>query len=43
MIIKLLNVDLKISLYVCDHIKIITWKSRILDSKNSRVIYAWSL
>ena len=33
------NVDLKISLYVCAHLQIIQWKFRILNPKNSRVIY----
>ena len=35
--------DLKISLYVCIHVKTIPWKFRILNPKNSRVIYPWSL
>ena len=32
------NVDLKISLHVCFHIKTITWKFRFLNPKDSRVI-----
>ena len=36
------NADLKISLYVSVHIKTIPWKFRILNPKNSRVIYPWS-
>ena len=32
------NADLKISLYVCVHIKKLPWKFRILNPKNSRVI-----
>ena len=34
---------MKISLYVRMHIKIVPWKFRILNPKNSRVIYPWSL
>ena len=37
------NADLKISLYVCVQIKIVPWKFRILNYKNSRVIFPWSL
>ena len=33
------NADLKISLYVCAHVKTVTRKFRILNPKNSRVIY----
>ena len=33
------NVDLKISLYVCVHIKTTPCKFRIPNLKNSRVIY----
>ena len=32
------NADLKISLYVCVHIKTIPWKFRILNPENSRVV-----
>ena len=32
------NADLKISLYVCVHIKLIPWKFRFLNPKNSRGI-----
>ena len=35
------NADLKISLYVCVHVKTIPWKFRILFPKDSRVICAW--
>ena len=35
----LINADLKISLYIQIHIKIIPWKFRILNRKNSRVIH----
>ena len=34
-----INADLKISLYVCVQIKIISWKFHIPNPKNSRVIY----
>ena len=34
---------MKISLYVRIHIKTIPWKFCILNPKNSRVIYPWSL
>ena len=37
------NADLKISLYVCVHIKTIPWKFHILNPKNSWVICPWSL
>ena len=37
------NADLEISLYVCVHIKIIPWKLRIRNPKNSWVICPWSL
>ena len=37
------NADLKISIYVCVHIKIIPSEFRISNLKNSRVIYVWSL
>ena len=37
------NADLKISLYVCVHIKTIPWKFRIPNPKNSGVICSWSL
>ena len=37
------NADLKISLYVCVHIKRIPWKFRILNPQESRVICLWSL
>ena len=37
------NADLKISLYVCVHIKTISWKFRMLCHENSRVICPWSL
>ena len=40
--LRYINADLKISLYVCVHIKTIPCKFRILNPKNSRVIYAWS-
>ena len=33
------NADMKISLYVLVHIEILPSKFRILNSKNSRVIY----
>ena len=36
------NAHLKISLYACVHIKTIPWKFRILNLKNSWVIYPWS-
>ena len=32
------NVDLKISVYVCVHIKTLPWKFCILNPKNSRVV-----
>ena len=37
------NVHLKISLYICVHIKTVPWKILILNSRNSRVICPWSL
>ena len=37
------NADLKISLYVCVHLKTRTWKFRILNPKNFWVICPWSL
>ena len=37
------NADLKISLCYCAHIKTIPSKRGILNPKNSRVIYEWSL
>ena len=37
------NADLKISLYVCFHIKNIPWKFCILNPKSSRIICPWSL
>ena len=37
------NAYLKTSLNVQVHIKTISWKFRIPNPKNSRVIYAWSL
>ena len=37
------NADLKISLYVYVHVKIITWKFRILNPKNSNVIFPYNL
>ena len=37
------NADLKISLYACVHVKIMPWKFRILNPKNSWVIYPWNL
>ena len=37
------NADLKILLFVRVHIKRVTWKFRILNPRNSRVIYPWSL
>ena len=33
------NADLKISLYVRVHIKLIPWKFRLLNPENSEVIY----
>ena len=36
------NADLKISLYVCVHIKTMLWKFRIPNPKNFRVICSWS-
>ena len=33
------NADLKISLYILNHVKVIQWKFRILNRKNSQVIY----
>ena len=33
------NADLKMSLYVRVHIKMIPWKIRILNPRNSRVMY----
>ena len=37
------NADLKISLLVCFHIKTILWKFRILNPRNSRVIYPFHI
>ena len=37
------NADLKISLYVCIDIKVLPWKFRIFNPKNSRAICPWSL
>ena len=37
------NADFKKSLYVCVHTKTIPWKFRLLNPKNSQVIYPWSL
>ena len=34
-----LGADLKISLHILSHVKIIPWKLHILNRKNSRVIY----
>ena len=33
------NADLKISLYILNHVKVIQWKFRNPNRKNSRVIY----
>ena len=41
--LKVHNTDLKMSLYVWVHLKTIPWKFRILNTKNSLVIYPWSL
>ena len=35
--------DLKISLYVCVHMKTILWKFRFLNVENSRVICPWNV
>ena len=37
------GVGWEISLYVCVYIKVIPWKFRILNPKNSRGISPWSL
>ena len=37
------NADLKISVYVCVHIKTISWKFWILNPKNYRLTCPWSL
>ena len=37
------NADLKISLLVCFHIKAILWKFRILNPRNSRIIYPFHI
>ena len=37
------NADLKISLNVCFHVKLIPWEFRILDPRNSGIIYLQSL
>ena len=38
-LLRYANADLKISLYILNHIKMIPWKFCILNRKNSRVIY----
>ena len=39
-LLRYANADLKISLYILNHIKMIPWKFCILNRKNSRVIYS---
>ena len=43
LVLAFLFEDLKILLHIRFHIKIIPWKLRILNLKNSLVIYSWSL